>query len=202
VFAGILIFVGLTSDIGFSAVVTEYRYYILICSIFVAAMCALFIVNRILFREVQELEQQLTETKNTLETTNNEKEGVANEVRQRDYEIDHLRETVSDLYRQITGGSICEVERVEYFRERLHLSIKKDSGDGWVRGDVVRVIDTNLGDIMGIFEVTDIQETGYRAKSTHFVNPLWLGYILDSRSQTLPPDTVAILFPKDRMRNE
>lgn len=201
--AGILIFFGLTSDIGFSNEITKHRYKVLIFSTVVAGMYALINLNRILYHENQMLARDSAELNSSLETSRQEREGFSNLVKQKEKEIWQLRETVLNLYRELTGGRICEVYKVRYFKERLHLSIVREADKDSTRGDVVRVIDTTDGDIMGVFEVTEVSETSFEAKSTHYVNPLWLGYILQSRAEsTLPPDTVAILFPKEGVKDE
>lgn len=199
---GILCFFALASDIGFAEEVTRHRNKVLFLSISGGIVYALAVINIILNEEIRQCERDNTQLRSSLETTRQESESFSNLVKNKEHEISQLQETILKLCEQIVESRICQVNRVEYYRERIHLSLSNNAGNEVVEGDEIRVIDTAVGEVMGVFEVTNVRGSVYKAKSTHYVSALWLGHIIHSKSETLPPDTVAILVPKDRMKDE
>jgi hypothetical protein len=79
----------------------------------------------------------------------------------------------------------------------VNLSLGLDSLNS---GDTIALVDTADGMVLGHFEVTDVKQNGYQAKSARPPNPVWLGYLHESNQMELPPPpgAVALLVAKGR----
>ncbi|HEY0545160.1 MAG TPA: hypothetical protein VGC91_07170 [Pyrinomonadaceae bacterium] len=123
---------------------------------------------------------------------------------QRTKEVAQAQETILYFLRELLGGRSFEIEKVQYYKDRLTLILKKKRGVTLEAGNEIRVIDTLEGVVMGIFEISEVRSKHYIARSQGSVNAVWLGYIHESGNaeSSAPPDTAAIFFPKDVSNNE
>jgi hypothetical protein len=71
----------------------------------------------------------------------------------------------------------------------VNLSLGLDSLSS---SDRIALVDTADGMVLGDFEVTDVKQSGYQAKSTRPPNPVWLGYLRESSQMELPPPPGAV----------
>jgi len=196
---GVLGFVALVSDIGFSDEVKTYRFWILSLAFGVACFYVAIWLFISIIRENKRLRHQLVELQQQIDRQNTDQENVVKLSEQKDEEITHLRQTILELIREITVGRIFEVTKVQYYKEKLYLTLKKRRGRELHIGDEIRVIDKAEGYIMGVFEVTEVRSTEYVARSAGYISPIWMGYVHETGNAEFSalPDSIAIYYPKD-----
>jgi uncharacterized protein YuzE len=200
---GVLGFVALVSDIGFSDEVKKYRYTILYSATGLAILYVLIWAFIFIIQENRGLKHQITSLRQKVADKEGECEAASKLANQRSEDITHLRQTILNLIQEITVGRVVEVINVQYYKERLYISIKK-AEEKLSLGDEIRVIDTEEGYVMGVFEVSEERDVEYIARSTAYISPMWMGYIhqMGNAESSAPPGTMAIIYPKDTDKHE
>lgn len=114
-------------------------------------------------------------------------------------QIARAQETILELSQELTRGRRFEIEKTLYYDETLYVVLRKKRGARLEVGHRVRVIDTQDGGIMGVFEVNEVRSDEYRARAD-YVNPVWLGFVhQNGRAETsAPPNTIAFLMLGDQ----
>lgn len=115
-------------------------------------------------------------------------------------QIARAQETILELSQELTSGRRFEIEKTLYYDETLYVVLRKKRGARLEVGHRVRVIDTQDGGIMGVFEVNEVRSDGYRARQTGDVDPIWLGFVhQNNKAETsAPPNTIALLMLGDQ----
>jgi hypothetical protein len=106
---------------------------------------------------------------------------------------------ILSLMKQLIAIRGFEIDRVSNYNHDLYITFKKKKGITLQQGDLVSVIDTREGIIMGSFQITEIRENEYRAKNSGYIDPVWRGYIYQAgKAESVPPpDTIAIHLPQN-----
>ena len=124
-----------------------------------------------------------------------------NDSQQKNIDIIYLKQTVLGLYQEIEQRRIFQVIKVQFFKESLFLTLKKNEGVDLVKGDEIRILDKSDGEILGIFEITEIRSTEYLAQNSKHVSPIWMGYVHQQVESTAPPNSLAIHYAKEVNNN-
>jgi hypothetical protein len=92
-----------------------------------------------------------------------------------------------------------QISKVQLYDDCLYIIIHRVPRSNLEKGLTLCVIDTRQGGVMGEFELSEIGPSDYTARCTGFVDPLWLGYVRQTGKSECspPPDTVAIVLPKE-----
>ena len=125
-------------------------------------------------------------------------DGLYDVAEQQTQQMAKAQETILELSQELTSGRRFEIEKTLFYDDGLYVVLRKNRGSRLEEGDRVRVIDTEDGGIMGVFKVNEVRSDGYRARAD-YVNPVWLGFVhQDGKAEmSAPPNTIALLMPKD-----
>lgn len=113
-------------------------------------------------------------------------------------QLEKAQEMNLKLSQELTSGRRFEIEKSLFYQDELYILLRKKRGARLEVGDMVGVIDAQDGGIMGVFEVSEVLSAGYRAKAS-YVDPVWLGFVHQNAAAEMPapPNTIALLMPKD-----
>ena len=107
-------------------------------------------------------------------------------------EVENAKVVIGYLVEKLDQSERYKIDGGFYFKERVFLSIRIAKWDNHSRmGMRFNVVDTLDGDLLGLFEITSISDTHCSASHVT-IDPLWLGYIVQSAKVDVPPHIIAI----------
>jgi hypothetical protein len=124
-------------------------------------------------------------------------------LNERDWRLSETQSAIQYLVQEfIPHQRIIEVQKVQYWKEEVFLHLRGKRGQKIAVGMEVKVIDLELGSVMGTFIITQTTPT-CQAKAARGLDPIWLGFIRNAGGEcSLPADSVAILLEGSRLANE
>lgn len=119
--------------------------------------------------------------------------------------LSKANETVLSLGSSVERKNVLELKRVHFFRDKLHVFIKKRRGLSLEEGQLIVVIDISDGLTLGYFRVSEVRQSEYLAQQEDdSIDPLWLGFIKNTgESEMYPPaGSVGLLVSEDIDNND
>ncbi|HRH41244.1 MAG TPA: hypothetical protein PKY82_06325 [Pyrinomonadaceae bacterium] len=183
---GIFGIVALFSDLGFSQEVTQYRYYILLLSLSLASLIVLVWLLVVTILENIKFQEKI------------------NKLEKNEQSLIHSQQAILSLLQEITKHREFEIIKVQFYENSVYIILSKKKTQSLIIGDEIKVFDTEDGKVLGIFEISENKTTTFTAKVNGFIDAVWSGYIHNqgNAETSAPPNTIAILFPKEVKNNE
>ncbi len=111
-------------------------------------------------------------------------------------ERDRAFGAVNALVREREEERAFRIAHCYYYQSTPMIVLQRKRGLRANVGDSLTVVDRDTGRALGLFRVTDDGGDGYQAKGTEDIDPLWLGYMVQSGTahSAPPPGALAILL--------
>lgn len=126
---------------------------------------------------------ELTQTRQQLLTISDALEQKAEELRQ--------AVSLNTLLLQSLEIEAFEIESCTYYRERMHIRLRKTPRARLKLADRLVVVD-RIFQVQGVFEVTQVRENDYFATAVSNLDAIWSGFVRQQGETLAPPDMIAI----------
>ncbi|TWU61112.1 hypothetical protein V7x_54240 [Crateriforma conspicua] len=111
-------------------------------------------------------------------------------------EISRGTQLTNLLLQERQNTRALQIEHGYYYDNYAYISLHRKKGFAVAVGDVLTVVDQTNGRNLGDFQITELKPKTYVGKATGDIDPLWLGYIVQTGTtpSAPPPDSLAIKF--------
>lgn len=111
-------------------------------------------------------------------------------------ERDRAFAVVTALINERQNARALRISYCYYYESTPIIALKRKQGLRAKVGDILTVVDRETGRPLGKFRISDDGGDHYLAKGAEDIDPLWLGYIVQSGNthSAPPPDALAILL--------
>lgn len=103
-------------------------------------------------------------------------------------------ETIRLLGEALERKKKVEISRVNFFRNKLYIIVKRKRGLSIEEGQEIHVIDSSDGFLLGYFRVSAIRTNEYIAVENGHIDPVWRGYANTTGESEMQPPPGSIGF--------